>query len=637
MLYPSIQQSQAYTHQKSSYEMENTKSIARIYAWPPGNKLANATIARSSLAVMPEQRQPSTIRFGRHERPTTPISSSPPKQRWGQAEEPYIQITLDVIPKTSYGIVFGCDLQNDVVLPDVCGVSGHHFSITFDDKKRLILRDLNSTSGTEVTYGDTAEGFRSDFTWIVGGVSQTRDRNIIVSVGTKIQFRIVSETSTVADAEFSAGVDRLLLGSVTGAGLFDSITARLLSPAGLTGAGNAAKQDAVYVEKYLSSGTFGTVTYLWNVSTGQEMVLKEPNCGRVSAGALRDWKHEAEIMKLLRHVCIHEYDWTPLFDANSSKKNILQLLDAEFEPNPRLFLEYCPGQSLEQIMNTLSVAEIVQVLQQCLCGLRAAHHSQIAHRDIKPDNILVASRQPLQIKLADFGLSKRDESLKTRCGTYTFMAPEMWGSCAESNESRYTKAIDIWALGLVVVELLFGSQFDRYGLSFCKSICDGLASMSKAAPDSLKEFLANNMIRMEPDDRSSAALCYARAMDLPKENDASGGVLWNANFSNLFKSAHASAGNGDSWPPHEFRTFKESSAQSGRGKRTADDSDDECRSRKRPFGKRLTLGSKWSSDSSSQGSSSLSRSTSSLATELCVSPPSEFDSSMCESELEGEI
>ena len=83
------------------------------------------------------------------------------------------------------------------------------------------------------------------------------------------------------------------------------------------------------------------------------------------------------------------------------------------------------------------------------------HERGIVHRDIKPENILLTDKE-LHVKLADFGLAKiiGEESFTTTlCGTPSYVAPEI---LEESRSRRYTRAVDIWSLGVVLYICLCG-------------------------------------------------------------------------------------------------------------------------------------------------------------------------------------
>lgn len=83
------------------------------------------------------------------------------------------------------------------------------------------------------------------------------------------------------------------------------------------------------------------------------------------------------------------------------------------------------------------------------------HERNIVHRDIKPENILLIDKD-LSIKIADFGLAKiigEESFTATLCGTPSYVAPEILES---GNRRRYTRAVDVWSLGVVLYICLCG-------------------------------------------------------------------------------------------------------------------------------------------------------------------------------------
>lgn len=95
-------------------------------------------------------------------------------------------------------------------------------------------------------------------------------------------------------------------------------------------------------------------------------------------------------------------------------------------------MEYVPcGELSTYLQNVVNFPEdmVKTIARQVMHALRYLHKRKITHRDIKPDNILVSSHEPLKVKLSDFGLSKvvqEETFLKTFCGTLLYCAPEIY-------------------------------------------------------------------------------------------------------------------------------------------------------------------------------------------------------------------
>ncbi|RPA99832.1 kinase-like protein [Choiromyces venosus 120613-1] len=135
-----------------------------------------------------------------------------------------------------------------------------------------------------------------------------------------------------------------------------------------------------------------------------------------------------------------------------------------FENNDRLFIamEYLEKGDLRKNLDKPFAEEVVQkITKQVLNGLQVMHENNIAHRDLKPENIFVVSMSPVWVKLGDFGISKRVHSktaFRSKVYTDCYAAPELLGLGTNAESSVYTNAVDIWALGCVVYELLTGQR-----------------------------------------------------------------------------------------------------------------------------------------------------------------------------------
>ncbi len=148
--------------------------------------------------------------------------------------------------------------------------------------------------------------------------------------------------------------------------------------------------------------------------------------------------------------------------------NIADISDIVEQDTPRrvaLVMEYIKGPSLKTFRgNPLPATQALALALQLVDAVQAAHARGVIHRDIKPDNLLLAQdpglpgETPLELKVVDFGIAKisgpESQSMTvsgTMLGTPAYMAPEqIVGSPAPS------PATDVFAVGAVVYELVTG-------------------------------------------------------------------------------------------------------------------------------------------------------------------------------------
>jgi serine/threonine protein kinase len=130
---------------------------------------------------------------------------------------------------------------------------------------------------------------------------------------------------------------------------------------------------------------------------------------------------------------------------------------------PYIAMEYVPGTNLAQMIAEGKFPDVksrLAVALQIAEGLEQIHFANIAHRDVKPSNVLVDERG--NVKLIDFGIAWREDSRMTEIGqalgTPAYMPPEqilrhLGGSATDVEQY---KRVDIYSFGILLYELFTG-------------------------------------------------------------------------------------------------------------------------------------------------------------------------------------
>ncbi|KAK1826150.1 hypothetical protein QBC39DRAFT_269694 [Podospora conica] len=208
----------------------------------------------------------------------------------------------------------------------------------------------------------------------------------------------------------------------------------------------------------IGKGAFATVYKVTSKFDGLPYAAKELDKRKFMKNGVLDQKveNEMKIMQKIQHANIVQYvehlDWD----------DRLLIIIMEFIAGGDL------GKMIAEV-GPIPEFETRSIAKQLLGALGYLHDMNITHRDVKPDNILVSSRQPLTVKLTDFGLSKMIDNeetfLRTFCGTLLYCAPEVYTEFTEYDEhgrrhlrnrhrqppgQRYDHAVDVWSLGGVL-------------------------------------------------------------------------------------------------------------------------------------------------------------------------------------------
>lgn len=181
--------------------------------------------------------------------------------------------------------------------------------------------------------------------------------------------------------------------------------------------------------------------------------------------------------------------------------------------------EYAQGELFQVLEDDrcLPEDEIRKIAIQLIQALHVLHTNGIIHRDMKPLNILIGSKQ--QVKLADFGFAFTHDAnlLAPVIGNPLYMAPEL------IQERPYTYTVDLWSLGVVLFELATGRPpfyTDRI-LSLIQMIVNEPVRYPSTMTPAFQHFLAR-LLNKDPSRRLSwpAILNHPFIVETPEQLDA---------------------------------------------------------------------------------------------------------------------
>jgi tetratricopeptide (TPR) repeat protein len=189
----------------------------------------------------------------------------------------------------------------------------------------------------------------------------------------------------------------------------------------------------------LGTGGMGAVYRAHDRELDERVALKVIKAGLASQPAMVDrFRHEVKLARRVTHVNIAR-----TFELGHADDVVY------------CTMELVEGESLHQRLQRqgrLALADATAIAGELCAGLAAAHAAGVIHRDIKPDNVLLASDG--RVVLADFGVAAIATGGHTGelLGTPTYMAPE------QARGEPPTPAADVYAVGVLLYEMVTGQR-----------------------------------------------------------------------------------------------------------------------------------------------------------------------------------
>ncbi|KAL9940260.1 hypothetical protein V8E36_000965 [Tilletia maclaganii] len=202
----------------------------------------------------------------------------------------------------------------------------------------------------------------------------------------------------------------------------------------------------------IGEGAYGIVCSAIHKPTGQRVAIKK----------IQPFDHQMFAMRTLRELKLLRY-----FQECEVSENIISILDIVKPPS---FDQFKEVYLIQELMET-DLHRVVRTQQlsddhaqyftyQILRALKAMHSADVIHRDLKPSNLLLNAN--CDLKVCDFGLARSirtaEPSKSGESGCMTEYVATRWYRAPEIMVTfkQYSKAIDIWAVGCILAEMLTG-------------------------------------------------------------------------------------------------------------------------------------------------------------------------------------
>jgi len=206
------------------------------------------------------------------------------------------------------------------------------------------------------------------------------------------------------------------------------------------------------IEEHIADGGIGIVYRARDVESGDPVAIKVLLANFAKDPLILDlFKREAKILRKLKHDALTHY----FVFAKEPTLGVYYLA-----------MEFVAGPSLKSRLESgpLEPEAAYRLVIRLASALQDVHDSEVIHRDLSPDNIILQNGDVGQAKIIDFGISRANTGGPTIigdgfAGKVNYVSPEQVGLF----DGKVTARSDIYSLGLVIAEALTGKQPDMGG------------------------------------------------------------------------------------------------------------------------------------------------------------------------------